>query len=274
MERWETDLFKKLRSRRDDFEFAREVESEGESLLQVSRRVRQKVNEFVSSLNPPPSLKDIDAIMIIVLYVSERFSWQATNDVVVALIASAVLQDQLRAHDDGVVLYRQGAYQQCQGLRTQDMTRIEEALQNGAAGFKMLMDAKIERRLDDVLGKLESGGGQVAALPMLDSSSFLKPRDADAAIWAWDAMKAVSALTPRFNGKTASALVIELTGAWMQQPKPVQDKTTVAFPDSYVQVNTDPGMPRLENRTKKPEDNCYLATGPLGGPALFSLNTS
>ena len=80
----------------------------------------------------------MDALKLIAYYLMDTRRWLPSNDLEATTIAAVVFEDRLRVHTDGVVRYKQGAFQRIEELSCGGMTRIERALQLAAIMFREL----------------------------------------------------------------------------------------------------------------------------------------
>ena len=93
---------------------------------------------LVDTWDMEPFDHEMDALKLIAYYLMDTRRWLPSNDLEVTTIAAVVFEDRLRAHTDGVVRYKQGAFQRIEELSCGGMTRIERALQLAAILFREL----------------------------------------------------------------------------------------------------------------------------------------
>ncbi|CAK0872034.1 unnamed protein product [Prorocentrum cordatum] len=234
LERWEPADFQRILRRRGEFAFAREVEGEPDNMLSVIAKVRAKAAELIAQWPALPDESEKDALNVIALYAMEDRLWSPHNDVVAMLIAGVVFGPLLVAHDDGVFVYKQGAFQLIEEFSATDTRRLELALLKAAAMFKEIMGDVVNKDVTAVFD---------AMLPLARRTSTL------------------SVVATRFVGKSSSGSLVEMVGIWKQEERPEQPSIAVVFEDARVKI--DPEKPedsaeRMKNVAKSIEHKSYF----------------
>eukprot|EP00959_Pyramimonas_sp_CCMP1952_P105957 2215437-Pyramimonas_sp.AAC.1 len=151
------------------------------------------------------------------------------------LIAGVASGPLLVARDDGVFMYRQGALQLIEEFSATDVRRLELALLEATAMFKVIMGDIANKGATaafDAMLPLARETSTLVPIIWIDTQEFRGAKLAEFSEWAMGAFKHMSAVATRFVGRSSSGSLVEMVGAWKQEERPEQPSTVVVFEDA------------------------------------------
>ena len=105
---WEPDEFAELVDQMRPIEFEPEVLPEEETLREANDKVKDEVENLISSWTVQPSQVMKSAMYVVATYAKEDHVWSASNDILATRVIDLLCGESFRAHKDGVYLYGNG----------------------------------------------------------------------------------------------------------------------------------------------------------------------
>ena len=140
---------------------------------------------------------------LVAFYIADYRQWDRSNDMVAAMVAALVLEEDIRAHIDGVYRYSQGAFRFIEELDQKDMRSVEVALHNAAKMFRVMMKRNAEFSVASAFDSVRELAGTFAGMVLVTNKDYHMKKDEVYAGWAMDACKGTTSLTPRFTGRAS-----------------------------------------------------------------------
>ena len=259
LSQWEPVALKRLAQRSNSFSFVRNVEEEAETVLEGVARVEALVNARITAWLYKPTSLERDAILVVALLVADGRQWGPKNDMVSAMLFRLVLGSGIRGHSDGVVRYRQCAFQDIEEIVETDMRRVEKTLQLAAHMFRHLMRGNVSFDETLVFQSLAQCAGGTHEWKPVTSADFKIKKDEEYAAWAFDACQQTIAMVSNFTRREMTRTLVDLIGTWMQSDRPDPPSTGVAFPDTYLHIDDQArGEARVSCKEKSAKHDCYF----------------
>jgi hypothetical protein len=236
-----------------------EVDVEGESLEDATKRTVEKFEAAVAGWTSEPSDVGRRALLLIGLALDDDCVWSKNNEVLLARLFMIRFGEDFKAHCDGVWNYRNGANHWLDELPEVTLRGIEASFARAKNFLLHLMHENIERDWASVYSSLNDYHDTVPASRQTCSADFKPDPDVQCASWALDLAKGLNAISTQFMSRTRSKDIVDAIGAWFQTEKPDGD-TFINYDDSCLEIMhaSEGDRPRLRRVPKRRENACYL----------------
>ena len=142
---WESATLRDMFSRGLVMDFFEDVEGQEESLQAVTIQIIEKVDEALGNFDAVPAAPMREAMLLVGLLLTQEYTWNPNNDILVSHLIGTLMHGSFRAHKDGVRQYSQGSWDRIEEIHEIWQRRFDRAICKAIVIFQRLTEAGIER---------------------------------------------------------------------------------------------------------------------------------
>ena len=259
IEAWEPDEFAELVDQMRPIEFEPEVLPEEETLREANDKVKDEVENLISSWTVQPSQVMKSAMYVVAMYVKEDHVWSASNDILATRVIDLLCGESFRAHKDGVYLYGNGDWAFVEEIKYPYIRKILAVLGCAAKVFAFLVSRETKRDVAAVFQEVGQHHEAISASTAACHADFGRPRQEDPTAWSKEGGRVTLDLTQRYSTKGKSTEFIESYGQFFQIPKPTSEGAFVNAQNVTLKISREGSADeRFRSVKKSPSNNCYL----------------